>query len=225
MERRFKLANRSVSTPATSSSVNLRCPECHQIGTFELLRNTHDVVVQSRGTFQGNLWVGYRVCPNTSCNLLVFVAFHQVTQPSGSEAKLLVSYPAERIDFDAARIPAKIVNALEEAITCHAHDCHTAAAIMIRKTLEELCHDQNASGNRLIDQIKDLKTKVIIPTGLLDGIDNLRLLGNDAAHIELKDFDQIGAEEVEVGILFTKELLKAVYQSSLIAERLGALKK
>lgn len=76
-----------------------------------------------------------------------------------------------------------------------------------------------------IHQIKDLKTKVIVPIGLLDGIDDLRLLGNDAVHIVLKDFDQIGPEEVEVGILFTKELLKAVYQSSMLADRLKALKK
>jgi hypothetical protein len=135
------------------------------------------------------------------------------------------SYPAERIDFDASNIPTRIVNALEEAIACHAQGCFITAAIMIRKSLEELCHEQKTSGKWLADQIKVLKTKVIIPTGLLDGIDNLQLLGNDAAHVELKDFDQIGSEEVEVGILFTKELLKAVYQSSLLADRLSALKK
>ena len=60
---------------------------------------------------------------------------------------------------------------------------------------------------------------------MLDGIDNLRLLGNDAAHIELKNFDGIGPEEVEVGILLSKELLKIVYQSSMLADRLKALKK
>jgi hypothetical protein len=137
---------------------------------------------------------------------------------------ILASYPAEQIDFDASGIPDPIVNALEEAITCHANGCNVAAAIMVRKTLEELCHDQGATGKRLVDQIIDPKTKVIIPTGMLKGIDNLRLLGNDAAHIELKDFDAIGPEQVEVEILFTKELLKAVYQSSMLAERLENLK-
>jgi hypothetical protein len=41
-----------------------------------------------------------------------------------------------------------------------------------------------------------------------DGLDDLRLLGNDAAHIESKEFDAIGQEEVEIGIEFTKEVLK-----------------
>ena len=96
---------------------------------------------------------------------------------------------------------------------------------MVRKTLEELCNEKGAKGKRLVDQIKDLANHVIVPQGLLNGLDNLRLLGNDAAHIELKHFDAIGQKEVEVGILFTKELLKAVYQSSQIADMLEALKK
>jgi Domain of unknown function (DUF4145) len=140
-------------------------------------------------------------------------------------ARVVESYPAERIDFDASNIPQSIVNALTEAIVSHANSCYTAAAIMIRKTLEELCKDQNAQGKRLVDQIKDLSSKVVLPMGLVDGIDSLRLLGNDAAHVELKNFDKISHEEIEVGIEFTKEVLKAVYQHSILVNRLEALKK
>ncbi|MCI0338546.1 MAG: DUF4145 domain-containing protein [Acidobacteria bacterium] len=224
MEKKFRLANRSVSTPADPPSINLRCPECHRLGSFDTLKNTHDIVVQSQGDFQGNLYVGYRVCPNTSCNLLMFVAFQQVRQPA-LEAKVLVSYPAERIDFDASNIPQPIVDALEEAITCHSCAAYTASAIMIRKSLEELCREKNAQGKRLVDQIKDIGSKIILPNDLINGIDNLRLLGNDAAHVELKYYDKIDKEEVEVGIEFTKEILKAVYQYSLLVSRLEGLKK
>jgi uncharacterized protein DUF4145 len=169
--------------------------------------------------------IGFRVCPNPACRLLIFIAHAPARQDNKPLNHILVSYPAERIDFDASSIPGPIVNALEEAITCHAHGCFIAAAVMIRKALEELCHDQQATGPKLVHQIQSLKTKVMIPAGLLDGMDNLRLLRNDAVHIVLKDFDQIGQEEVEVGILFTKELLKAVYQSSILTDRLNALKK
>ncbi len=96
---------------------------------------------------------------------------------------------------------------------------------MVRKTLEELCKDKGANGKTLYAQIEDLSNHVIVPQGLLKGLHNLRLLGNDAAHVELKDFDKIDKEEVEVAILFTKELLKSVYQSSQIASMLDALKK
>lgn len=224
MEKKFKLVNRSVSTPADPPSINLRCPECHRLGSFNTLKQTHDIVVQSQGDFQGSLYVGYRVCPNTSCNLLLFVAFHQVRQPT-LEAKVLVSYPAERIDFDASNIPQPIVDALEEAITCHGCCAYTAAAIMIRKALEELCRERNAQGKRLVDQIRDLGSKIVLPNDLINGIDSLRLLGNDAAHVELRYYDKIGKEEVEIGIEFTKEILKAAYQHSLLVSRLEALKK
>ena len=56
-------------------------------------------------------------------------------------------------------------------------------------------------------------------------MDELRLLGNDAAHIEAKSYDKVSLEEVEVAIEFSKELLKALYQYSGLLSRLRALKK
>jgi hypothetical protein len=64
-----------------------------------------------------------------------------------------------------------------------------------------------------------------MPKELLDGLDDLRLLGNDAAHIEAKTYEQIGKNEVEVSLEFTKEVLKAVYQYSDLLKRLRDLKK
>jgi len=137
----------------------------------------------------------------------------------------MISYPPERIDFDATNIPASVLKALEEAIACHASNCFIAAAIMVRKTLEELCAERGAKGDNLKAHIKGLSSKAVLPGELLDGLDDLRLLGNDAAHIESKEFDTIGKEEVEVGIEFAKEVLKAVYQYSALLNRLRALKK
>ncbi len=51
------------------------------------------------------------------------------------------------------------------------------------------------------------------------------MLGNDAAHIESQEYAKIGKEEVEVGIEFTKEVLKAVYQYSALLNKLRAFKK
>jgi hypothetical protein len=53
----------------------------------------------------------------------------------------------------------------------------------------------------------------------------LRLLGNDAAHVEAKTYDSVGSEEIEAGIELTKEILKAVYQLNDLLSRLRALKK
>jgi hypothetical protein len=143
----------------------------------------------------------------------------------GTSQSVLVTFPPEVIDFDATNIPTEVRDALEEAITCHAHDCFVASAIMVRKTLEELCRERGAQGGNLKDRIKDLGSKVVLPQELLDGLDDLRLLGNDAAHIESTVFNSIGREEVEVGVEFTKEVLKAVFQYSDLLARLRALKQ
>jgi hypothetical protein len=136
-----------------------------------------------------------------------------------------VSYPAERLEFDTTNIPASVAKAMEEAVTCHATESFMAAAIMVRKTLEELCRERGAKGNNLKDRLKDLRGKIVLPQELLDGLDDLRLLGNDAAHIESQEFDKVGRDEVEVGIEFAKEVLKAVYQYSALLTRIRALKK
>jgi hypothetical protein len=137
----------------------------------------------------------------------------------------VASYPPARLDFDSAGIPAAVSKAMEEAIACHAAECFIAAAIMVRKTLEELWRDRRATGANLKERLKVLQGKVIVPPELLDGTDDLRLLGNDAAHIESQEFNQVGREAVEVGIEFAKELLKAVYQYSALLRKLRALKK
>jgi hypothetical protein len=102
--------------------------------------------------------------------------------------KLVESFPAETLDFDATNIPATVQGAFEEAIKCHAQSCFVASAIMVRKTLEELCRDRGAAGGNLKERIKALGTKAVLPQELLDGLDDLRLLGNDAAHIESQEY-------------------------------------
>jgi hypothetical protein len=196
-----------------NTEVSIRCPHCKQRATLDDFSGVHDLLPHNLSA----TILGQRRCPNPDCRGHIFVA----AQPG----KVLVSYPAERIDFDTTNIPADITKAFEEAITCHAGRCFIAAAIMVRKTLEELCRDRGATGGTLKERLRALGTKVVLPSELLDGLDDLRLLGNDAAHIESQEFNSIGQEEVEIGIEFAKEVLKAVYQYSALLGRLRALKK
>lgn len=43
----------------------------------------------------------------------------------------------------------RLAESLEEAITCHAQRCFVASAMMIRKTLEEVCRDRGTDGGNL----------------------------------------------------------------------------
>jgi hypothetical protein len=67
-------------------------------------------------------------------------------------------------------------------------------------------------------------SKVILPHELLEGLDELRILGNDAAHVESREYVQIGSGEVQLGIDIAKEVLKGVYQYSSLLKRLREVK-
>ena len=108
---------------------------------------------------------------------------------------------------------------------CHANGAYVAAAIMVRKTLEELCLNRNAEGKFLWNRLQALREEVILPPELFEGLEDVALLGNDAAHVESRHYDNVGKEEVEIALEFTKRVLQAVYQSSTLLDRLRSLKK
>jgi hypothetical protein len=214
---------KNITGPVHSNTVNLRCPACHHLGTFVGYSNIQDVGLQfivegpESRTGVAHRRVGVRICPNPDSGEIVLI--------SADDNARFLSYPPERLDFEATAIPQKIVDSFEEAITDHANQCFRSAAIMVRRTLEEICADRSATGSNLKDRIASLGSKIIVPKELLEAADELRLLGNDAAHLEAQIYDKLGKEEIEAGIDLCKEILKAVYQLSSLVERLRKLKK
>ena len=201
------------ATPvATATVVSLRCPGCRRVGTFDAFGNVNDVHV-------GGPTMGQRRCPNPECAAHVFFVW------SNEGRRLSAAYPAERIDFDTTGVPPEVTGALEEAITCHAASCFRAAAVIVHQVIEELCKDRGASGSTLKDRLKKLSSTVVMPQEFLDAMDDLRLLGNDAAHVESQEYSAIGQAEVEAGIAVAKEILKAVYQYAALVSQLRALRK
>lgn len=70
----------------------------------------------------------------------------------------------------------------------------------------------------------NLRNKVPLSIALLDGAMELKVLGNDAAHVIAKEYTFIGKEEAELSIEVAKEILKALYQHKSLVERLQRLK-
>lgn len=199
-------------------SISLRCPRCGDRGSFEgvevAVADAALTDVQSGAS--GAIRAGSRRCPAADCRALVFFARDEAT------LDLVVTYPPEVLDFDATDLPAAVRDALEEAVKCHAAGCWKAAAMMVRKSIESMCDERQAEGPNLKERIKSLRSKVILPDDLFEAIDELRLLGNDAAHVAAREYDDVGREEVEVGLMMAKEILKAVYQyKSLVAKMRG----
>ena len=122
----------------------------------------------------------------------------------------MATFPPETIPFDDTDLPLGVLGALQEAVICHANRAFFAAAIMVRKTLEEMCRDRGASGRNLAQRIQDLQDSVVLPTQFFEGLDDLRLLGNDAAHPESRTYETVGKKEVEIALGVTKQVLQAV---------------
>ena len=198
--------------PAGDLRVSVRCPGCGNVGTFAPLPDISDIHVPP------DKFLGQRACPNPLCKVHVFCVYN-------NKGEVLKTYPPERIDFDPKGIPTPIVETFTEALTCRAEGLHVATAIMIRRTLEELCEEKGATGGNLKERISALQSTVVLPKELFVALDDLRLLGNDAAHIEAKTYNSIGQAEVDIGIELTREVLKAVYQLDDLLARLRALKR
>ncbi len=202
-----------------TANIAIRCPHCGHFGTFIPVAG-NDIHTYYRTQFgeQISNYLGIRKCPNEKCKgHLFFIA--------NRNREVLMTSPSKTIPFDKENIPQKVLNAFDEAIKCHSSSCFIASAIMIRKTLEEICIDRGATGKNLFKKLEDLGSKILIPQELLSGMNELRLLGNDAAHIEAQTFSEIGKEEIEVSLEFTKEILKAVYQYENLLKKLRKLKE
>jgi hypothetical protein len=197
---------------ASPRALSLRCPGCGHQSNFAPIHGIADLWVESKFA------AGQRRCPKPECQTLVFV----IATGSGD---VVASYPPQRLDFDPAGIPPVVLAPFEEALACQAVGCHIAAAMLARKTLEAICEERGATGTTLRDRLTGLKSRVVLPSALFDAMDALRLLGNDAAHVESKTYDTIGDEEVRIALLLTKEILKATYQLDSLVSQLKALTK
>ena len=198
----------------TYQNVSLKCPHCGHNGTFLNLGGSDICVLDN---MMCRYYLGVRRCPNQRCKGHLFFI-------TNYDNEILFTSPSETIPYDNDNIPEEISKAFQEAIICHSNNCFIASAIMIRKTLEEICADREAEGKNLFARLKDLSSKILIPKELIEAMDELRLLGNDAAHIEAQTFNEVGKNEIEISIEFTKEILKAVYQYESLLTKLRSLK-
>jgi hypothetical protein len=197
--------------------VRLRCPFCRHLGTFEPIANVNDAkTMGSKDGVSLGCGMGVRRCPNSECLKGMFVV------ASGETA--VAAYPPEVLDVDTTNLPPQVLGSLEEAVRCHSVGSYRAAAIMVRRTLEDVCADRGATGANLKERIKALGSTVVIPPDLLDGLDELRLLGNDAAHVNAQEYADVGQQEVELAIDVVKAMLLGIYQTADLVARLRAQK-
>jgi hypothetical protein len=138
---------------------------------------------------------------------------------------LVSIYPRADIPFIRDGIPESIVSAMDEALTCFVNECYRASAMLVRRTLELLCNHVGSTGKDLNERITGLSSRVVLPAALLQALHDVRLLGNDAAHIDAKSYDSVGKEEVSASIEITQLVLSNLFQTDSVVGKLRAFKK
>ena len=209
----------NVYDPSPSHIIKIRCPHCQVLGTFPAFCRGVGYIKYFANTSKSQadgVFAFIRVCPNPTCGGLVFTI-------SGAGDRVTV-HPPELLDFNAESLPEALIITLKEALVCHSVGAHRAATMMVRRLLEELCDDCEATGKTLHDRLKALRTQITLPEDLFSAMDELKSLGNDAAHIDAKAYLHIDKEEAELSIMLAQEILKARYQHKTLLDRLRARK-
>jgi hypothetical protein len=85
-----------------------------------------------------------------------------------------------------------------------------AAALMARSALQIILRENNAQGRTLKNEIDDLANKGLLPPIMKDWSDNIRELGNDAAHPRLGQ-DPTSAEDAKDVMKFLDFLIEYLY--------------
>lgn len=209
-----------IAGDANRTAISVRCPHCRELGSFDVVR-AKSVVFRKLGKSGPNqvvaeYYASIRICPNVKCKGLVFTI-------EGRNGTIEIE-PPQLLDFNIENLPPRCQQTLKEAIACHGAGAYRAAAMMVRRLLEEICDENSATGNNLHNRLANLRNLIVLPQPLFDAMNELKALGNDAAHIEAKAYDNIGRDEAEDSIELAKEILKALYQLKGLLGRLQARK-
>lgn len=116
-----------------------------------------------------------------------------------------VLYPS--IDTSLKRLPHGVREAFQASLKVR-HIDGAVCAIAIRRTLEKMCKDKNAEGKGLYNKLKFLSENGTIPP-ILDEMSNIiKDIGNEAAHADDIEFDDVVISSL---IRFTEIILEYVY--------------
>jgi hypothetical protein len=208
-----------VSQEVGRNAISIRCPHCRELGSFIPVGNAKSYA--KRGKFGPNAttstyYASIRICPNVKCRGLVFI----IEDDNGA----VEIEPPQLLDFNPDGLSPRLQQTLKEAIACHGAGAYKAAAMMVRRLLEEICDENKAAGTNLHQRLASLRSAIVLPEPLFDAMNELKALGNDAAHVEAKAYDNIGADEAQDSIELAKEIVKALYQLKGLIARLQARK-
>lgn len=220
--------------------VPIKCGHCGNVGSCKVRASyTFEILVEATSEYDQRMWFLFQ-CPACSRPILgecIIVEKEKLGElpkifglhfANGNTGKVgdpvqpilfeefsddnKILYPRDKALEYQWRVPYRVSLAYTAALKVQKADAG-AFAIMVGRTLEEICHHEKAKGKVLADKIKSLADSGRIPQVLADMLAQLRLLRNLAAHA---NEDNYIVKEDDVPII--REFIDAVLEYLYIAQ-------
>ncbi len=179
-----------------------KCPHCGAISFFQPIGGAH---------FDQN---NTRICNAAQCQackhfVLVVGRRASGTQEFGLEAFYPLGRPNDQVD---PAVPETIAADFREALRCRFVDAFKAAVAMCRRAIQTSCHERGADKKKkLVDQIDELTQRGFITQSLKDMAHEVRLEGNLGAHPDKDGLEDVGCQDADDIIEFTRQYVEHVY--------------
>ena len=189
----------------TWKNTTFTCPYCGALSTFSCIFST-------KGTHRGYIFP-FSVWSCHHCDRAIFITQkssqydHVVTERLEIES----IFPSIESTVDE-RVPDGIAKDFIEAARCFNISAFKASVVISRRTIQKMCLNLGANkGEKLYEQIDQLKQAGKLHPDLADIATEIRFLGNDGAHPVDDGLDEITNEDAKEILDFTAELLDDLY--------------
>lgn len=192
-------------------SDNQKVIQCYHCGNETLM----NLLNEHKESFDEGLCYYYiyktYLCPVCKKITLYEIYWDEFLLDYDSSGKIVESpteeilYPLTSIDFTG--IPTQVASAYASALKCRNID--PAICLMaLRRTLDIVCQDKNATGRDLWRKIEDLSEKGILPSELKHASSITRFYGNMGAHDTQV---QVSRSDMNLIFEFVKYILDYLY--------------
>lgn len=111
--------------------------------------------------------------------------------------QILKSYPEDLPKTVNSLISDSVKKDFEEALLCQSVGAYRGAAVLARRAVQLICLDKGAKkGEKLRKQIEELFDNNIITQDIKDWADEVRYIGNDAAHPNKEEVNKEDSEDI-----------------------------
>ena len=189
------------------------CPHCMQLGVMFYLEGSHEIKGSDEAAF-------FFACGNCHRGVIAHDNKERIARTYELKYENFTEiYPKPSPSVAPQFTPSDAASDFIEAQNNLKHGSIKSACLMARSAMEASMLHEGAEGRGLKNQIKDLAKKNLITTTMADWVEEIRVIGNDAAHSVDRNAT-LTKQDAEDAIYFAEMLFTYLYAlPGQIAER------